>query len=208
MPRHRTCTCRCTPDGRGDPRGAGRTRRACGPRSPVLFRVVFFRPTHRRGNTLAARPRIRPGPGARGRRAGARRASSRMKGRVGRVRRRLQWRCPWEHQLRWAAGRALRSNPITCRDSAKQRALPLRLRTAGRAEQQAWGSLALLRAGLESARAAPPKEIFRGDASERVSLRILHSASGKTLAYWLVSFCSGSWCPSRRVTQHSCDQRA
>ena len=74
-----------------------------------------------------------------------------MKGRVGRVRRRLQWRCPWEHQLRWAAGRALRSNPITCRDSAKQRALPLRLRTAVRAEQQAWGSLALLdllRAGL------------------------------------------------------------
>ena len=58
---------------------------------------------------------------------------------------------PLEHNFAGAAGRALRSNPITCRDSAKQRALPLRLRTAVRAEQQAWGSLALLdllRAGL------------------------------------------------------------
>ena len=69
------------------------TRRRC----HIVFRI---RTTPCRGNTLAARPRIRPGPGARGRRAGARRASSRMKGRVGRVQSRLQWRCP-RAQLRW-----------------------------------------------------------------------------------------------------------
>ena len=83
-------------------------------------------------------------------------------------------------------------------------ALPLRLRTAARAEQQAWGSLALLRAGLlESARAAPPLKSLSGRRKRAVlPAKTAHVlAASKTLARQpnLSAFAAVVWCPS--VTQ-------